>query len=158
MAMQCLYEWDFREQDRARLPMCIQTIKEDFAPGFDDGGYVERQVLAVSERVAELDELLSRFAPDWTIAEMTGTDRNILRLGVYELKFDENIPSKVAINEAIELAKNFGGETSGKFVNGVLGAIYKDMVAKGEMKKVDLEKPTAAADSGINLIEDKKSL
>ncbi len=142
MAMQCLYEWDFREQDRARLPMCIATIKDDFAPGFDDGGYVERQVTAVSERVKELDEMLSHFAPDWTIGEMTGTDRNILRLGVYELKFDENIPSKVAINEAIELAKNFGGETSGKFVNGVLGAIYKDMVAKGEMKKIDLEPKT----------------
>lgn len=142
MAMQCLYEWDFREQDKSRLPLCITTIKDDFAPGFDDGGYVERQVTAVADRVAELDELLSRFAPDWTINEMTGTDRNILRLGVYELKFDENIPSKVAINEAIELAKNFGGEASGKFVNGVLGAIYKDMIANGAMKKIDLEKKT----------------
>lgn len=155
MAMQCLYEWDFRQQDKARLPACVATIKEDFAPGFDDGGYVERQVTAVSERVKELDEILSHFAPDWTVGEMTATDRNILRLGVYELKFDENIPSKVAINEAIELAKNFGGETSGKFVNGVLGAVYKDMVAKGEVKKIDLEKPTVVADPGIGQVVDQ---
>jgi N utilization substance protein B len=64
-------------------------------------------------------------------------DRNILRLGVYELKYVANIPSKVAINEAIELAKTFGGESSGRFVNGVLGAVFKDMVAQGEVKEAD---------------------
>ena len=68
---------------------------------------------------------------------MTVIDRNILRLGVYELKFDEAIPSKVAINEAIEIGKKFGGEASGKFVNGVLGAIVKDMLNKGVVKAVD---------------------
>jgi N utilization substance protein B len=72
--------------------------------------------------------------------QITIVDRNILRLGIYELKHSENIPAKVAINEAIELAKNYGGESSGKFVNGVLGAIYKDMLERGEVKEVDKQK------------------
>ena len=86
---------------------------------------------------AEIDELINHFAPDWPVETITIVDRNVLRLGIYELKFSENVPSKVAINEAIELAKGFGGEASGRFVNGVLGAIYKDMIAKGEEKEVD---------------------
>ena len=68
---------------------------------------------------------------------MTIIDRNILRVGVYELRFDDTIPSRVAINEAIELGKTFGGDASGKFVNGVLGAVFKAMVEKGERKKID---------------------
>src|SRR5262249_34999448 len=67
------------------------------------------------------------YAPEWPINQITIVDRNILRIGVFELKFTNDIPPKVAINEAIELAKSFGGESSGRFVNGVLGAVYKDM-------------------------------
>ncbi|MBI1907888.1 transcription antitermination factor NusB [Candidatus Uhrbacteria bacterium] len=137
--MQALYEWDFRGQDVSRIPELVAYVKAEFAPDFDDGGYVERQVTAVVTRRDELDALLQQFAPNWTVASMTIMDRNILRLGAYELRFDEHIPSKVAINEAIELGKTFGGDASGKFVNGVLGAIFKDMVAKGELKKIDTE-------------------
>lgn len=137
MAMQCLFEWDFREQDTAKLSEIISHVKEEFAPNFDDGEYVGKQVTATVENIKEIDELLSHFAPDWTIADMTIVDRNILRLGAYELKFDESIPSKVSINEAIELGKSFGGGASGKFINGVLGAIYKDMIAKGTLKEID---------------------
>jgi transcription antitermination protein NusB len=136
-AMQCLYEWDFRGQDVARLPEIFQHMKEEFTPGLEDSGYVEHQVNAVIEHLKEIDEVLAHFAPEWTLSEMTATDRTILRLGCYELRFDEAIPSKVAINEAIELGKTFGGDASGKFVNGVLGAIYKDMVAKGTLKQID---------------------
>ena len=88
----------------------------------------------------ELDEIITKFAPNYTIDSITVIDRNVLRLGVFELKFHERIPAKVAINEAIELAKGFGGQASGRFVNGVLGAIYKDMVAHGEIKEVDKQK------------------
>jgi len=140
MAMQCLFEWDFRRGDKERVPEIVQFVKEEFAPQFDDGDYVAHQVAETIGRINEIDEILEHFAPDWNIPEMTIVDRNILRLGAYELKFDEKIPSKVAINEAIELGKTFGGSASGKFINGVLGAVYKDMVAKGELKKVDLEK------------------
>ncbi|MDA0208152.1 MAG: transcription antitermination factor NusB [bacterium] len=139
MAMQALFEWDFRGFDDERLPTIIEYIKEEFAKDFDEGGYVERQVNAVAERQDDIDEILAHFAPEWPVAEMAITDRNILRLGVFELKFDEAIPAKVAINEAIELGKAFGGDASGKFVNGVLGAVYKDMVNKGERKQIDTQ-------------------
>lgn len=141
MAMQALYEWDFRGSDLARIPEVVRLVQGEFAKDFDDGGYVERQVRGVIDRLAEIDKLLNDFAPNWNVETMTAIDRNVLRLGAFELKFDESIPSKVAINEAIELGKTFGGEASGKFVNGVLGAILKDMAAKGEVKKADLEKP-----------------
>lgn len=137
MVMQVLYEWDFRGRDVARLPELIAYIKDEFAQNFDDGGYVEQQVQAVVERQQEIDALIQQFAPHWTLDSMTVIDRNILRLGAYELRFDEGIPSKAAINEAIELAKAFGGDASGKFVNGVLGAMYKDMVAHNILKAAD---------------------
>ncbi len=143
MAMQCLFEWDQRGQEMERLPMVIEHVLKEFAPEFDDEGYVNRQVHAVAEHLPEIDEVLKHFAPEWKLEEMTGTDRNILRLGLWELKWDKKIPSKVAINEAIELGKTFGGSASGKFVNGVLGAVFKDMVAKNELKEVDAKTPEA---------------
>lgn len=139
IAMQVLYEWDFRGKDTSRIPELIAYVKTEFAPEFDDGGYIERQVRAVVEKCDDIDAMIGTFAPNWTIDSMTVIDRNILRLGAYELRYDETIPSKVAINEAIELGKTFGGEASGKFVNGVLGAIYKDMVAQGSLKPIDAE-------------------
>ncbi|HAL50189.1 TPA: transcription antitermination factor NusB [Candidatus Uhrbacteria bacterium] len=139
MVMQCLFEWDFQGRDSSRIDEVVAYIKEEFAPNFDDDGYVLRQTHAVIDSVDKIDETLVTFAPEWPIDEMTNTDRNILRLGVYELKFDEKIPAKVAINEAIELGKAFGGEASGKFVNGVLGAVFRDMIAKGAEKQIDKE-------------------
>lgn len=139
MVMQCLFEWDFQGKDASRIDEVVEYIKEEFAPDFDDDGYVSRQTHAVIDNVEKIDETLATFAPEWPIDEMTNTDRNILRLGVYELKFDDKIPAKVSINEAIELGKAFGGEASGKFVNGVLGAVFRDMIAKGEEKSIDKE-------------------
>ncbi len=139
MAMQCLYEWDFRGRAPSQVEDIVGFVKQEFSKDFDDGGYVEKQVKAIVEKQKELDELLNAFAPNWTVETMTIVDRNILRLGIYELKFDDSIPSVVAINEAIELGKTFGGDASGKFVNGVLGAVYKDMLEKGERKNIDLE-------------------
>ncbi len=140
ISMQSLYEWDFLGQPEGRLPEIIAYNKTEFAPDFNDAGYIEETVMAVAKEQDALDAVITQFAPDWPIENMTVIDRNILRLGTYELKFNQAIPSKVAINEAIELAKTFGGDASGKFVNGVLGAIFKDMVAKGEGKGVDQEK------------------
>lgn len=122
-----------------KLAEIITFNRHEFAPKFDDDAFVEQLVRGVIDRRAEIDELLIQFAPDWPLEMLTLIDRNILRLGVYELKFADAIPAKVAINEAIELAKGFGGQSSGRFVNGVLGAVYKDMVVKGEVKKVDQE-------------------
>ena len=142
IAMQSLYQWDFLGQDDARLPEVIAFNRSEFAPDFDDGGFVQELVDGTLKNRPSIDDIITRFAPDWPLDSITIIDRNILRLGCYELKFSEAVPSKVAINEAIELAKSFGGEASGRFVNGVLGAIYKDMVAKNELKEADkIEKP-----------------
>lgn len=123
-----------------KLPEIIAFNREEFAPKFDDEGFVEELVEGVIDKRDELDEVIVHFAPNWPLDAITIVDRNVLRLGIYELKIAEKIPAKVAINEAIELAKGFGGQSSGRFVNGVLGAIYKDMMARGEIKEVDKEK------------------
>jgi len=139
IAMQSLYQWDFLGMPEGKLDETITFNRREFAPKFDDEKFVEELVKGVVEHRTEIDEFIVHFAPDWPLDSLSIIDRNILRLGVYELKFSDKIPAKVAINEAIELAKGFGGHSSGKFVNGVLGAVYKDMLAKGEVKEVDKE-------------------
>ncbi len=126
IAMQSLYEWDFNGQhgDPASL---IDANLAEFAPEFDDVAFCKAIVGGVMKHIEEINTLITTFAPEWPLEQITVVDRNILRIGVFELKFDPDIPPKVAINEAIELAKTFGGESSGRFVNGVLGAIYKQM-------------------------------
>lgn len=141
LVMQSLYQWDFNGRPADKLNEIVSYDRAEFAPNFDDAGYVNETIDAVIKNIEAIDEIIVRFAPEWPLASMTCMDRNILRLGVYELKFSQTVPSKVAINEAIELAKSFGGEASGKFVNGVLGAIYKDIKAKGEVKEVDVNPP-----------------
>ncbi|MFH1405001.1 MAG: transcription antitermination factor NusB [Patescibacteria group bacterium] len=137
IAMQSLYQWDFIGNDTTKLQEIIEFNRQEFAPKFNDQGFIKTLIDGVLENKEKIDEIIIQFAPDWPLETLTIVDRNILRLGVYELKFSPNVPSKVAINEAIELAKSFGGESSGKFVNGVLGAIYKDMVSKDELKDID---------------------
>jgi N utilization substance protein B len=137
IAMQSLYQWDFLGKPTPKVPDIITFNLKEFAPDFDDKGFVMELVDSVVGNNAKIDAIITKYAPDWPIDQITNVDRAILRIGVQELKFSDTIPSKVAINEAIELAKTFGGESSGRFVNGVLGAIYKDMVVKGEIKEVD---------------------
>lgn len=114
---------------------------QEFAPAFDDDGFVRELADGVKAHAEDIDALIVKYAPEWPLEQITIVDRNVLRLGIYELVFSETVPSKVAINEAIELGKSFGGESSGRFVNGVLGAIYRDRVAEGKLKKIDLEEP-----------------
>ncbi len=133
--MQTLYEWDFNGQKKTNLDELLSHNLSEFAPGFNDEGFAQRLVSGVFKNHKEIDELIKKYATEWPLDQITIVDRNILRIGVFELKFDPDIPSKVAINEAIEVAKTFGGESSGKFVNGVLGAIYKEMEAAGQIKE-----------------------
>ena len=135
--MQSLYQWDFRGRDMAELQRSLERNLQEFAPEFDDVPFVENTVNGILTHLDEVDALIAKYAPQWPIEQITLVDRNVLRIGVYELKFNPDIPARVSINEAIELAKTFGGESSGKFVNGVLGAIYRDATAKGEIKEVD---------------------
>lgn len=137
IAMQSLYQWDFLGMPEGKLDEIIAFNRKEFAPKFEDESFVEELVKGTIEHRMEIDEAIAHFAPDWPLDSLAITDRNILRLGIYELKFSEKIPAKVAINEAIELAKGFGGSSSGRFVNGVLGAVYKDMLARGDVKKID---------------------
>lgn len=131
IALQTLFEWDFLK-GKKNVEEIFKYIKEEFAPDFDDQGFSLSLIKNVSSHKKELDNIIVSFAPEWPIDQITVTDRNVLRIGIYELKMNPDIPPKVAINEAIELAKAFGGDSSGKFVNGVLGSIYKEMVKKGE--------------------------
>lgn len=148
IAMQSLYQWDFLTTSgyESKLDQIVSHNKDEFAPDFDDKGFVSELAQGVMDHMDEINKLITKYAPDWPIDQITTIDRNILRLGVFELKFSPNIPSKVAINEAIELAKTFGGESSGKFINGVLGAIYRDMVEKGDIKDIDKENNKANKD------------
>jgi len=135
IAMQTLYVWDFNGQKEKSLEDLLKYNLNEFAPGFDDEGFAKHLVEGVIKNHQEIDDLIIKYATEWPLEQITIIDRNILRIGIFELKFDPDIPSKVAINEAIEVAKAFGGESSGKFVNGVLGAIYKEMAEKGQIKE-----------------------
>lgn len=138
--MQSLYQWDFGGKKSQDIDVIIGYDKKEFAPNFDDGGFITTLVHGVIANIAEIDKNIQTFAPEWPIEQITLVDRNILRIGIYELLLDQEIPAKVAINEAIELAKNFGGPSSGKFINGVLGAIHKKNIEEGNIKKIDTEK------------------
>jgi N utilization substance protein B len=127
IAMQTLFVWDFNGQKTEMVESLISDNFANFAPNFDDGGFVKDLVMGVITKVTELDDLIRKHATEWPLDQITCVDRNVLRLGIYELLYCENIPSRVAINEAIEVAKSFGGDSSGKFINGVLGAIYNDL-------------------------------
>jgi transcription antitermination protein NusB len=131
IAMQALFEWDFRGQPQDFLEQTIARDLEEFGPGLDEQKFAEKITEEVKKNIEELDALIVKYAPQWPIDQITVIDRNILRIGIYELKFAGEVPPKVAINEAIELAKSFGGPSSGRFVNGVLGAIYNDMEKDG---------------------------
>ena len=126
VAMQALYEWDFhgRKEDLQKI---VERDIENFALGLDAPKFIHELVNGVKEHQAEIDKIIEKTAPEWPIEQITITDRNILRIGILELKYSKEVPPKVAINEAVELGKTFGGESSGKFINGVLGTLYREM-------------------------------
>ena len=128
IAMQIIFEWDFRGTSAEILPKIINHDLAEFGAGLDEKEFVNQTVTGVMQNLKEIDKIIDQYTPEWPIGQLTVIDRTILRIAVYELQFSKGeIPPKVAINEAIELAKNFGGPSSGRFVNGVLGAIFKQM-------------------------------
>jgi N utilization substance protein B len=132
--MQSLYEWDFWGRDKNKLQEIVERNTKEFGPGMEEVDFVWRLVNGVIENIDKIDEIISKAAPQWPLEQITIVDRNVLRLGLYELIFSnrEEVPPKVAINEAIELAKTFGGESSGKFINGVLGTVYRELGEPGK--------------------------
>lgn len=125
IAMQTLYQWDFNGKQDKNLSDMLAQNKKELALTIDDNGFSESIVNGVTKNILQIDDYIKKYAPEWPIEQITIIDRNILRIGIYELEFSKETPPKVAINEAIELAKTFGGESSGRFINGVLGTIFK---------------------------------
>ena len=137
--MQSLYEWDFRGRKREDLPAVVERNIKEFASGLEDTAFIFQLIDGVMKHLPELDQIIEKGAPQWPLEQIAVVDRNVLRLGLYELLFGnrDEVPPKVAINESIELAKSFGGDSSGKFVNGVLGTVYREI---GEPGKDDAPK------------------
>ena len=131
--MQTIFEWDFRGQPSAGLPAILDQNIKEFGVGLGDEKQFSSDIInGIIDHLKEIDEIIVKYAPNWPLEKITVMDRNILRIGIWEMKFNPEVPPKVAINEAIELAKSYGGPASGKFVNGVLGSLYKDMYPNGE--------------------------
>lgn len=128
IALQSLYEWDFYG-GKGDLEEAVKRNIEEFAPGFSEPDFVLNLVKGVVSKSAELDKIIGASAPEWPVTQLSVVDRNVLRIGLYELLFGnrKEVPPRVAINEAIELAKTYGGQNSGKFINGVLGTVYRQI-------------------------------
>lgn len=146
IVLQTLFEFDFNSFIGGENPPADREIKtkdvksvlirniKEFAPGMGDFLFVEELLNNILKKQKDIDDIIEKAAPEWPIDKISIIDRNILRIGLFELLFAnrKEVPTKVAINEAIELAKTFGGESSGRFVNGVLGAVYKEMGEPGK--------------------------
>ncbi|MBI4136004.1 MAG: transcription antitermination factor NusB [Candidatus Vogelbacteria bacterium] len=134
LAVQSLFEWDFNRLPPPSARTILERNQREFAPGIEDGSFSRQLVDGVMSHQSEIDQIIAKGAPEWPLEKIAITDRNVLRLGLYELLFADRreVPARVAINEAIELAKTFGGESSGKFVNGVLGTVYKELGEPGK--------------------------
>lgn len=134
VVLQSLFEWDFMNKELKETEQVLLRNAEEFAPNVSDMPFMKTVLHGVIQKQKDIDSIIEKAAPEWPIEKISIVDRNILRLGLFELLFADRgeVPAKVAINEAIELAKSFGGEKSGKFVNGVLGAVYKEMGEPGK--------------------------
>jgi N utilization substance protein B len=137
IALQTLYEWDFFDK-KPDLEEIVERNIEMLAGDFDEKDFVKKIVFGVKNTLEKLDKIIEVTAPERPINQLSLIDRNVLRIGLYELLYSdkEEVPPKVAIDEAIELAKNFGSDTSGKFVNGVLGTVYKEL-SENELNQND---------------------
>jgi N utilization substance protein B len=129
IVLQSLFEVDFREDTAVDLEEVVNRDAAEFAGDVIDLSFVNALLNGVLSKKTEIDLVIEKAAPDWPINKISIIDRNVLRIGLYELLFADSkeVPAKVAINEAIELSKNYGGEKSSKFVNGVLGSVYKEL-------------------------------
>lgn len=142
VVLQTLYEWDFYEKKKNLISILERNIKE-YAPGVDEPEFAWKIVKGVVDNMDKIDKIIEKAAPEWPLKRIPIIDRNALRIGLYELIFAnrDEVPHKVAINEAVEMAKNYGGPNSGKFINGVLGTVFKEIDPEGaQKKKEDIEK------------------
>ncbi len=135
VALQTLYEQDFRHECQDESFDLQQVMARNigrYAETIDDKEFIENLVNGVDSKKAELDDVIRPVAPEWPIEQVARIDRTVLRIGVWELLFNAQVPPKVAINEAVELAKSFGGDNSSKFINGVLGTVLRNIETTSE--------------------------
>lgn len=131
LAVQTLYQWDFYGLEPDRQEHYVDQVLKgarDLKVDKETKEFCRQLVSGVTQNITEIDDVIRTSAPKWPLEKMTLVDRNILRLGLYELLYlnPEEVPPKVAINEAIELGKDFGGLASGHFINGILGAVFEE--------------------------------
>ena len=151
VVLQTLFEWDFRSLSLDYARDALRRNVSEFAPAAGDMPFMESLLAGAIGRKTDLDLVITKAAPEWPLERIAPVDRNVLRLGLYELLFADRgaVPAKVAINEAIELAKSFGGENSGRFVNGVLGAVYKELGEPGKDEVSKKKKDVPYADMPV---------
>ncbi len=141
IALQTLYEQDFRHDCNDKSLKVKEVLGRNinrYSSAVDDVEFIQRLVNGVNDKAEHIDSLLQPIAPDWPLDQIARMDRVVLRMGAYELLYEADaVPAKVAINEAVELAKSFGGDNSSKFVNGVLGTLYKQKEADNPEPKAD---------------------
>jgi N utilization substance protein B len=131
VVLQSLFEWDFYQKKRDLVKILERNMNE-FAPEVDEPEFGWKIIHGIVSHLKEIDELINKYTKEWPIEKMSLIDRNILRIGVYELLYanHQEVPEEVAIDEAVILAKHFGGPNSAKLVNGILGSIYDGIKAK----------------------------
>ncbi|NCC70184.1 transcription antitermination factor NusB [bacterium] len=129
IVLQSLYEWDFNDK-KSNLDECISYNSLEFAPGMEQDDFMQSLYKGISRNTKKIDKIIKSYASLYPISQISILDRNILRIGIYELLFDIKSHPKIIINESIELAKNFSGISSSKFINGVMGGIYEDLKNK----------------------------
>lgn len=145
VALQTLYEYEFRVDcgdESANLDDILNRNISRYQETIDDTDFIRKLVLGVSDKQTELDGIIQPIAPEWPVAQIARVDRAILRQSLYELRYSSEVPPKVVINEAVELAKAFGGDNSSRFINGVLGTAYRQLEEESTPKRSN--KKTAA--------------
>ncbi len=153
LALQTLYEYDFRRDcgdEAVELTEILERNIERYAKTVDDKAFIARLSEGVTKLIEDLDAVLQPIAPEWPIAQIARMDRMVLRLSLYELLCESDVPPKVVINEAVELSKAFGGENSSKFINGVLGTVLRKLEEKSLELPVSLQlkKTTSSPQKG----------
>lgn len=150
VALQTLYELDFRreaEDESFDLGLVLKRNIARYESTVDDVFFIEQLVRGVAKHEQDLDETLRPLAPEWPLEQIARMDRVVLRMGLYELTHADDVPPKVVINEAVELAKAFGGDNSSKFINGVLGTALKNLTGEAPASETQSDTATKPTES-----------
>ena len=126
IVLQSLFEWDFKDK-KDNIDKFIDYDIKEFAPTLEKDDFLQFLTKGVTRNIKDIDKIIKTYAPEWPINQISPIDRNILRIAIFELIYNDSTPYKVVINEAIELAKNFGSNNSSKFINGVLGTVFENL-------------------------------